>query len=178
MRRIEPGSGLTGKARGEAQQMDFYESEAAIGHAQPLKEPSLQTTATRAGQHHIPVLSRAAPEDLHFSTFSAAPSMTSDDEVHRLREENAHLRALLEQSSSPDHCITVAGVGVSTSEMSFAGSPAQPASQDDAHLGWEGTEHQLTKEQVVRYSRQIILPSFGAQGLPQPSCVWGICLKL
>ena len=61
---------------------------------------------------------------------------------------------------------------MSESQKSIAESPAQPASQKDNHLGWEGTEHQLTKEQVVRYSRQIILPSFGARGLPQTSCIW------
>jgi hypothetical protein len=29
---------------------------------------------------------------------------------------------------------------------------------------WEGVDHTLTKEQIERYSRQILLPSFGVKG--------------
>ena len=90
--------------------------------------------------------------------------MTSSDEVKRLREENAHLRALLERSP-PDRRPVGAGISPpGESHGSCARTSPQTAGQGAADLHWEGTEHQLTKDQVVRYSRQVILPSFGAQG--------------
>lgn len=96
--------------------------------------------------------------------------MTSDDEVLRLRKENAHLRALLERSS-PDHTSIPAGVsGSSKPYESCSRTSTQTVGQDDTRVSWEGIEHQLTKEQVVRYSRQVILPSFGARGLSQTLC--------
>ena len=90
------------------------------------------------------------------------PSMTSDDEVARLREENAHLRTLLERSS-PDHRPVVA-IGSDTDQRSSVVATGEVVSQGDVSLQWDGHGHRLTKEQVARYSRQIILPSFGVQG--------------
>ena len=92
-------------------------------------------------------------------------SMTPDDEILRLRKENAHLRALLERSFPDQNPNPARGRSLGEPYESCSQNSAQTAGQGDARLNWEGTEHELTKEQVVRYSRQIILPSFGAQGL-------------
>ena len=94
-------------------------------------------------------------------------NMNTEDELVRLRQENAHLRALLERSGSGRNTM-------SSNDSDQHGHHTCPASAEhqagverssSAQLGWEGNGHELTKEQIGRYSRQIILPSFGAQGV-------------
>ncbi len=91
--------------------------------------------------------------------------MTEGGELQRLREENAHLRALLEQSTSNHKSASHGVVDAKESHKSSACERAMNDGDGTQPLGWEGNGHKLTKEQVARYSRQIILPSFGAQGL-------------
>ncbi len=93
--------------------------------------------------------------------------MNVEDELVRLRQEVAHLRALSEQSASGrnatlyDNCDQH---GHQTCPVS-TGHQARVDRPITAQLGWVGNGHELTKEQIGRYSRQIILPSFGAQGV-------------
>lgn len=91
----------------------------------------------------------------------------TEDELVRLRQENAHLRALLERSGSGRNT-TSANDGDQHGHQTCPASTEHQARVDhssSARLGWEGNGHELTKEQIGRYSRQIILPSFGAQGV-------------
>ena len=44
-----------------------------------------------------------------------------------------------------------------------------PLSSDSESLRWEAGPHSLTSDQVGRYSRQLLLPSFGIQGKLQHS---------
>jgi hypothetical protein len=78
-------------------------------------------------------------------------------EVQRLRQENELLRSRLAQVSAsrpePQHS-TAAGV-----EIEF-----QPRLEAGAHG--------LNSAQIARYSRQLLLPSFGAEGQHQRWLVW------
>ena len=40
----------------------------------------------------------------------------------------------------------------------------RPLSSDSECLPWEAGPHSLTSDQINRYSRQLLLPSFGVQG--------------
>ena len=94
-------------------------------------------------------------------------NINTEDELVRLRQENAHLRALLERSGSRRNttsCNDGDQHGHQTCPAS-AEHQARAERSSSARLGWEGNGHELTKEQIGRYSRQIILPSFGAQGV-------------
>ena len=74
-------------------------------------------------------------------------------EIDRLREENARLKAYI-NSITTSPCILENG---SSSDL----PTTTTASLENL---WDGVGHGLSKEQVARYSRQIILPSFGVQG--------------
>jgi len=72
------------------------------------------------------------------------------EELDHLRAENSRLKAYINSlaSTSNGH--------VSTSE------PPEPShSETTHHHMWDGNGHGLNREQVGRYSRQIILPHFG-----------------
>jgi hypothetical protein len=73
-----------------------------------------------------------------------------DDELSRLRAENAALRAELAGLRGD--------IGPAPEPTSPNGTPMTSAPE------WDGLGHGLTKDQVGRYSRQIVLPSFGAEG--------------
>eukprot|EP00887_Chlorella_sp_A99_P001231 scaffold14.g1231.t1 len=77
-----------------------------------------------------------------------------EEELQRLREENARLREELRR------------LGQGRPEEHAAGAPPAPPAADGAapRPAWDGTQHGLTKEQIARYSRQIILQSFGVHG--------------
>lgn len=64
-----------------------------------------------------------------------------DSEVESLRRENELLKNRLAQVT--DSC---------------------PSGSDSAYLRWEAGPHSLTSDQIGRYSRQLLLPSFGVQG--------------
>lgn len=85
--------------------------------------------------------------------------MSSEEELERLRAENAALRAELEVlrcSQQPPAAQAPAAANGS------GGGAACPA----AFAPWDGLQHGLDKDQIARYSRQIILHRFGVQGGP------------
>lgn len=76
----------------------------------------------------------------------------SADQLRRLQEENARLKAYIAQISHRDANET---------------SQHIPSAEEDVGLSgraWDGAGHGLTAAEVARYSRQIVLPSFGIQG--------------
>ena len=78
----------------------------------------------------------------------------SSEELEQLRAENARLKAYINDlNASGDQCTTN---GTSDAE--------EPPKFPTAAGPWDGFGHGLSKEEVARYSRQIILPSFGVQG--------------
>lgn len=64
-----------------------------------------------------------------------------DSEIESLRRENEVLRSRLAQVTA-----------------------TRPLSSDEECLRWEAGSHTLTTDQIGRYSRQLLLPSFGVQG--------------
>lgn len=66
-----------------------------------------------------------------------------DGEIESLRRENGVLRSRLAQVTA-----------------------TSPLSSDAECLRWEAGPHTLTTDQIGRYSRQLLLPSFGVQGKP------------
>ena len=80
-------------------------------------------------------------------------------ELQRLRAQNAQLQAELERLKS-------ATTGAQSPEaQSAAAALGSGAAACGAPLpAWDGLQHGLSKEQIARYSRQIILHSFGVQG--------------
>lgn len=81
-----------------------------------------------------------------------------DDELEHLRAENEALK-----------------VEVQRLRQAQSSSVPEPRSQNDLDTpsthSWDGLGHGLSRDDIARYSRQIILPSFGAQGAL--SCCFG-----
>lgn len=73
-------------------------------------------------------------------------------EIENLRRENEVLRARLAQVT------------------------ASPASPDSECKRWEAGPHGLTSDQIGRYSRQLLLPSFGVQG--KLLALWSLRLEV
>ena len=74
-------------------------------------------------------------------------------ELDQLRAENVRLKAYIGNLTSPLAENTANGTSSASSEACpVVASP------------WDGVGHGLNREQVGRYSRQIILPSFGVEG--------------
>ena len=99
--------------------------------------------------------------------------MTLSDDQHiaelvldnlRLQEEVKQLRQKLSKLTAADN-----GVATSAPAQSHNGqhSSSLPTSNGPAPPAWEGVQHSLSKGQVERYSRQILLHSFGVQGESQ-----------
>ena len=84
-----------------------------------------------------------------------APSTAADHTLESLQLENEHLKAVIADLKSRDH---------SAPDLAFH----EPCS---IH-GWEAGGHCLTQQQVERYSRQLLLPSFGLRGV----CAAGLLL--
>lgn len=83
--------------------------------------------------------------------------MSGSEELQRLRVENEALRAeldALKRSQQPP-----AAQAPAAAPAANGGGAACPA-----FASWDGMHHGLDKEQISRYSRQIILHSFGVQG--------------
>lgn len=73
-------------------------------------------------------------------------------ELDQLRAENARLKAYIGNITTP------------TPENGANGASSSPDACPVAPSPWDGVGHGLSKDQVGRYSRQIILPSFGVEG--------------
>lgn len=83
--------------------------------------------------------------------------MSTSEELERLRAENEALKAELEalkRSQQPP-----AAQAPAAAPAANGGGAACPA-----FAPWDGMQHGLDKQQISRYSRQIILHSFGVQG--------------
>ena len=82
--------------------------------------------------------------------------------VDRLRAEVASLRSqlLAVQAAAPKAQKVDAQNGCKPTESG--------TSQRDSTGSWQGEAHGLTKAQVERYSRQIVLPAFGVNGAALP----------
>jgi hypothetical protein len=124
--------------------------------ARPEGAPNSENGAIKQG---ILILhARAAlgePARQFFASSIAADHMAAQvSELDRLREENANLRAHLDQ-------LRVSAASNGTHEAAAEACPARP------HATWDGTQHGLTKEQIGRYSRQLILHNFGVHGKPR-----------
>lgn len=72
-----------------------------------------------------------------------------DNEIDRLRRENEVLRHRLAQVTASRPLLPEA-------------EPTNRPSHPDAQ--WQSGQHELTSDQIRRYSRQLLLPSFGIQG--------------
>ena len=80
-----------------------------------------------------------------------------DAELQRLRQENECLRSRLAQvsASRPEPQLSTAG-GVEV----------------DSQPRFEAGAHGLSSAQIARYSRQVLLPSFGAEGQHRRWLTW------
>ncbi len=84
-----------------------------------------------------------------------APIASPTGELAQLRAQNARLQAEVERLKAAAAAGEQRGApGASTSANGTAASLPS----------WDGLHHGLTKEQIGRYSRQIVLHSFGVQG--------------
>ena len=87
------------------------------------------------------------------------------EELECLRAENAHLRELLrrhEGQVSNDESSGDLPCGLADTAPQRV---EQPRSRSGASA-WEAGPHDLSAQQIARYSRQLILPSFGVAGAP------------
>ena len=84
------------------------------------------------------------------------------EELERLRAENAHLRSLLRSRGGQQDNHAERATGSSSGTNDECG--ASPSANQSSPLGWECGAHDLTREQITRYSRQLILPAFGVAG--------------
>ena len=82
-------------------------------------------------------------------------------ELERLRAENAHLRELLSTTQLQE---PAEGADNRAAPGALPDQPGQACSSRGPVIGWEAGGHDLSAEQISRYSRQLILPSFGVAG--------------
>ncbi len=93
-----------------------------------------------------------------------------EQELERLRAQNAQLQAelnALRVSQPGDLPPTTPPVAAREEPPAAAANGAAccpPAATDAAAHDWDGLRHGLDKDQIARYSRQIVLHSFGVQG--------------
>lgn len=82
-------------------------------------------------------------------------------ELERLQLENAELRVELERLRA-----SVGAQQPPAPQQAAAAAAGAPAANGGgaARPSWDGEQHGLDKGQIARYSRQIILHSFGVQG--------------
>lgn len=91
------------------------------------------------------------------------PAPSVEEELQRLKAENAQLKAELDQLRA------TSGGGQPAQEQPPAAangaSAADGCSPANGHAtpSWDGLQHGLSKDQIARYSRQIVLHSFGVQ---------------
>ena len=91
--------------------------------------------------------------------------MSGEKELGQLREQNARLQAEVERLKA-----AVAGPGQQGAQAAAANGAAAPDGAAGSFPAWDGLRHGLSKDQIARYSRQIVLHSFGVQGANQAGC--------
>lgn len=100
----------------------------------------------------------------------SSPAPSAEEELRRLRARNAELEAELNNLRAA----AKASEHQAAQEQQPPDAAANGASQGDfpPAASWDGLQHGLDKDQIARYSRQIILHSFGVQGTatPCPAC--------
>ncbi|EFN55933.1 hypothetical protein CHLNCDRAFT_22673 [Chlorella variabilis] len=84
--------------------------------------------------------------------------MSGEKELGQLREQNARLQAEVERLKA-----AVAGPGQQGAQAAAANGAAAPDGAAGSFPAWDGLRHGLSKDQIARYSRQIVLHSFGVQ---------------
>ena len=97
-------------------------------------------------------------------------TLSEDQHIAELIHYNLRLQEEVKQLRQKLSKLTAAENGVAASAQSHNGqhSSSSPNSDGPAHPAWEGVQHSLSKGQVERYSRQILLHSFGVQGISHP----------
>ena len=88
----------------------------------------------------------------------STPELIAENEG--LREEIFSLKRKLEHLQEP-----VGRQNVSCKKAVPAHSDCIDSSLGQRKIAWQGKDHDLNKEQVERYSRQILLNCMGVQGL-------------
>jgi hypothetical protein len=119
----------------------------------------VDTPGLRAGGRAAGAPEAAGPAPQHSSM---------QEELERLRAENAHLRALLSRQAEQLNTGQPAAADSILCGLADTapGRGEQPCGRAGA-IGWEAGPHDLSAKQIERYSRQLILPSFGVAGAPQ-----------
>jgi hypothetical protein len=85
-----------------------------------------------------------------------------EDELRRLRQHNAELQREVERLKADAAAKQVQGPGQPPAVI--AGGATANGCSSDSLPAWDGLKHGLNKVQIARYSRQIVLHSFGVQG--------------
>lgn len=153
-------------------------SVVAWGWRSTTPKQASQAQHSRAQRAHSPIQARAAgahPIYCSKGSSNCTTDMSSnpgalEQEVERLRAENAQLQAELDalrasqagslpQTTPPAAAATQEDPPAAAANGAACCPPAAPAASD-----WDGLQHGLDKDQIARYSRQIILHSFGVQG--------------
>ena len=96
-----------------------------------------------------------------------------DSEIDRLKAENDHLRKLLgivDNYAEVVHNLVTDGTKAAVSTPDLHDPVANSTCPKSMHT-WEASSHDLSKEQVSRYSRQLILPAFGPAGKLPPTTI-------
>jgi len=83
------------------------------------------------------------------------------EENARLRSEMKDLRLKISELTTTPGRNTQASPATRI-EKCF--TPSKEAIGVQIEVPWEGVDHTLTKAQIERYSRQILLPAFGVKG--------------
>lgn len=89
-----------------------------------------------------------------------------ESEIYRLKAENDHLRKLLGVVDSQPDAVSLTQTDGTKSAVPTSGldNPAACSTCPPRKHTWEASSHDLSREQVLRYSRQLILPAFGPAG--------------
>lgn len=98
-------------------------------------------------------------------------SSSVEEELQRLRAEKAELQAEVQRlKAAAARGEPQAAQEQAPPATAAATAPAAPANCSCTAVNgdlpaWDGLQHGLSKDQIARYSRQIILHSFGVQGV-------------
>lgn len=86
------------------------------------------------------------------------------EELDRVKAENDHLRKLLDINKTRNHKKSISKIQDNVAAQASPNSGEARITCSRNSYSWEPGSHDLNKDQIARYSRQLILPSFGAAG--------------